>query len=232
MSEQIKHIGIVAVTAEGASLLYKYICTESQKYLGKYSHPEISLHTFSFSEHHDFGDNRLQKWTSLISASIKKLERMDVDFVICPSNTPHEVYKLVTPLINVPWLNIAEEVMQEAVRKNYRRTLLLGTEFTFKSDLYPSIFNNCNVELNIPTESDKFIINRIVCEELIFGKVTIKSKEQIRRILSKYEKENDAVILGCTELPLIVTDGMSRMNILDSVKILGQASIFKAISTK
>ena len=229
MEKDIKHIGIIAVTSEGASLIYKYICLESQKYLGKYRHPEISLHTFSFSEHLHFGDDRLEKWSSLIIKSIQKLERLEVDFVICPSNTPHEVYNLVLPHIHVPWLHIAEEVKKEAIKQKCENVLLLGTEFTFNSILYPDMFRDSGITLNLPSKKHQQTINQIIQTELILGTVTNESKEKIKEILSTYESKNDTVILGCTELPLIISQENTQMNILDSVSLLGDASIKKAI---
>lgn len=230
MKKEIKHIGIVGVTAEGAALTYKYICSESEKYLGKYQHPEVTLHTFSFSEHINFEGDRLERWSELIIESIRKLEKAGADFVICPSNTPHEVYERVVPHINVPWINIASEVQKDASVRNYKQVLLLGTSYTFESTVYPNAFRGSGIEIIKPSFEEQQQISEIINSELIKGRVTDSSKALICQILSKYENETDGVILGCTELPLIITDQSTSMGILDSTKILGEAAIRAAIS--
>ena len=136
----MKHIGIAAVTAEGAALVYRQICALADKRLGGHRHPEITLHSFLLAEHVNVGADRHDKWADLLTRSIAKLHASGADFVICPSNTPHEVYARVAPRLPVPWLHIAQAVRREAQGRGLKRLLLLGTRFTLQSRLYDDLF--------------------------------------------------------------------------------------------
>src|SRR5690606_37034243 len=143
----MKHIGIAAVTAEGAALAYRRICAQAAQRLGDYQHPEITLHTFSLAEHVNVGEGRRQKWAELMRRSIDKLYAAGADFVSCPSNTPHDAYALVAPGLPVPWLHIADAVRREAVRRGVCRPLLLGTRFTLQSRVYDDVFDGSGIAL-------------------------------------------------------------------------------------
>ena len=222
----MRHIGIAAVTAEGAAITYKYICSESEKIFGKFTHPEISIHGFSFSEHVHFGDDRLKKWENLLVNSIHKLESIGAELIICPSNTPHEVYGQVCSRINIPWLNIAKEVALVAETRDHSKILLLGTKFTFNSTLYPDAFSSLNSEIILPSDSEQEFVHHTIVNELTSGVVRNDSKKTMNHILNKYQDAGaSAVILGCTELPLIIDSKMTSLDILDSTTILGDAAI-------
>jgi aspartate racemase len=222
----LKHIGIAAVTAEGAAITYKYICSESEKIFGKFTHPEISIHGFSFSEHVDFGDNRLEKWEGLLVDSIRKLESIGAELIICPSNTPHEVYQQVCRRINIPWLNIAQEVASVAELRDHLKILLLGTRYTFNSGLYVDAFSHLSAEIILPSDSEQEFVHNMIVNELISGVINEESKKYIGQMLIKYQEEGaSAVILGCTELPLIINSKMTSLDVLDSTVILGNAAI-------
>ncbi len=225
----MKHIGIVAVSSPGAALCFQTICTEGEKFTGvRYHHPEISLHCFSFKEYVDaLYRNDLEKIEKLLVMSIEKLEKLGVDFVICPDNTVHIVYDNVIKKIRVPWLHIADAVASEIVRRNYRKVLIIGTKFLMESNVYPSRLKNFNIEYVIPDKDDREIINNIIFDELVYGIIREESKWKLIEIIEKYQKEEkcDAVILGCTELPLIITEKESPIPILNSTRILVRKAV-------
>lgn len=222
----MKHIGIAAVTAEGAAITYKYICSASEQVFGKHTHPEISIHGFSFSEHVNFGPERLRKWQDLLVRSINKLEATGAQLVICPSNTPHEVYEQVCEKINIPWLNIADEVAKVAEQKQYKKILLLGTQFTFNSAVYPNAFEHLAAEIVIPTDEEQVLVHSMIVDELVSGVVSESARQAMQSLLSKFAQQGvDSVILGCTELPLIIDEALTQLAILDSTQILGDAAI-------
>lgn len=226
MEHELRHIGIAAVTAEGAAITYKYICSESEKIFGKFTHPEISIHGFSFAEHVNFVDDRLKKWENLLVNSIHKLESIGAELIICPSNTPHEVYDQVCNRINILWLNIAKEVALVAEARSHSKLLLLGTEFTFNSSLYPDAFSSLDSEIIRPSDSEQEFVHHTIVNELTSGVVRDDSRKSMNHILNKYQDAGaNAVILGCTELPLIIDSKMTSLDILDSTTILGDAAI-------
>lgn len=222
----MRHIGIAAVTAEGASIVYRHICAESEKLFGPYVHPEITLHTFSFSEHIFFGEDRQQKWSDLLIKSISKLKKSGADFVICPSNTTHEVYEFVCSKIDIPWLNIASCVERTANRVGLKKLLLLGTSFTMNSNVYNNAFQQTHVELVTPNDEEKEYLHTLITEKLIRGEVSMFDQKRIETLINNNQKlDVDGVILGCTELPLIINNKITEISILDSTKILGDAAI-------
>ena len=163
----MKHIGIAAVTAEGAALVYRRICSTAGERLGRYRHPEISMHSFPFSEHIEAGPRPHEKWADLLLASAKKLQASGADFMICPSNTPHEVYDQVSSKLNFPWLHIAEATGESAARKSMRRLLLLGTRFTLEGSVYDHrVFSENGIELVLPEEAEINLGAVLGCTEL------------------------------------------------------------------
>src|SRR6185312_10021046 len=100
-----KHIGIVACSAEGAALCYKTICVEGEKLLGRYAHPEVSIHTPSFADYMQCIDrDDWQGVGELMLSSAEKLAKMGADFLICPDNTVHKALPYVLPRSPLPWL--------------------------------------------------------------------------------------------------------------------------------
>lgn len=142
----MRHIGIAGVTAEGAALVFQEICRMSERAIGLHQNPEITLHMFSFAEHVNAGPDRLDTWARLLEASAAKLHATGADFMICPSNTPHEVYDRVAPRLPIPWINIAHAVRGDADARALRRPLLLGTRYTAASGVYDRAFENGAVE--------------------------------------------------------------------------------------
>jgi len=227
----MKHIGIAAVTAEGAALVYKRICSFSATRLGDHRHPEISLHSFSFSEHLNAGPNRNEKWVELITQSAIKLHSSGAEFMICPSNTPHDVYSLVTPRLPIPWLHIASSVRSMAESKDINKALLLGTKFTVESDMYDNEFSGSGIELIRPDSAEVTQTHQHITSELVSGYISTQSKGFFSQLLKKYARKGaDGVILGCTELPLVVTKENSCLPILDSTIALADAAVEYAIN--
>ncbi|WP_082027595.1 aspartate/glutamate racemase family protein [Isoalcanivorax pacificus] len=224
----MRHIGIAAVTAEGAALVYKEICRRSAIRLGEYQHPEISLHSFSFSEHMNGGPI---EWARLLSLSASKLHATGAEFMICPSNTPHEVYEELASQLPLPWLHIASGVRAMAESKRLKNILLLGTEFTMKSRIYDDQFMESGISLTRPDELEVASVHEIITKELINGRLNESSRSAVSDIVRKYVRAGvDGVILGCTELPMIVDISESEVPLLDSTIALADAAIDYAIS--
>ena len=233
MEKKYKHIGIVAVSSPGATLCYQTICTEGEKLLGeKYAHPEVSMHGYPFNEYM----KRIERgdWSrvaELLISSAKKLASIGADFVICPDNTIHIVFDEVIKKSPIPWLHIAEEVAKEAMRRKFKKLAILGTKFLMESKVYPSRLETYGIEWTIPNPKEREIINRIIFEELVYGIIRDSSKNTLVEIIDRLAREEncDAVVLGCTELPLIINDSVSPIPTLDSTRILARAALRKAV---
>ena len=227
----MKHIGIVACSAEGAALCYTTICVEGEKYTGvKYRHPEVSMHSLPFSEYVEALER--DDWgriAELMLISAEKLARIGADFLICPDNTIHRVFDDVVERSPLPWLHIAEEVARVAKERGYRKVLITGTKYLMESEVYPEKLEKYGIEWVIPEKEDRERINRIIFEELLYGKVLDESRKYYYSVF-EWAKERgcDAVILGCTELPMLA-DENAPLPTLDSTRILARAALARAV---
>jgi len=227
----MKHIGIVACSAEGAALCYTTICVEGEKYTGvKYRHPEVSMHSLPFSEYVEALER--DDWgriAELMLISAEKLARIGVDFLICPDNTIHRVFDEVVEKSPLPWLHIAEEVAKVAKERGYRKVLITGTKYLMESEVYPEKLEKYGIEWVIPEKEDRERINRIIFEELLYGKVLDESRKYYYSVFEWAKgKGCDAVILGCTELPMLA-DENAPLPTLDSTRILARAALARAV---
>ncbi|HEV2664361.1 MAG TPA: amino acid racemase, partial [Blastocatellia bacterium] len=200
-----KHIGIVGCSAEGAALCYKTICVEGSKALGPHAHPEVSMHTPSFSDY----VRRLDQddWRGvgeLMLTSANKLAKVGADFLICPDNTIHQALSFVLPRSPLPWLHIAEVVAEEAVARGYRRLGLTGTRWLVESEVYPEKLAPNGLESVRPGPAEREEINRIIMEELVYGVFRPEAVACFQQVIRRLAAQGcDAVILGCTEIPLL-----------------------------
>jgi aspartate racemase len=227
-----KHIGIVACSAEGAALCYTTICIEAPEMLQAYAHPEISMHTHSFADYAKYLDRGdLQGVAELMLSSAAKLANAGAEFLICPDNTIHQAMHLVEPRSPLPWLHIADTVSEEAVRRGYRRVGLLGTRWLVTSEVYPEKLRTAGVEFLRPAHDKIDEMHRIIMDELVYGKFDPASIAYCAGVIERFKRQAcDAVILGCTELPLILNDGNSPLPTLDSTRLLARAALAKALS--
>jgi aspartate racemase len=227
----LKHIGIVACSYEGAALCYRTICKEGSALLGKHAHPEVSLHTHPLSEYMKFIEaNDWAGVAELMLSSADKLSKIGADFLICPDNTIHQSFSMVTEKCSIPWLHIAGEVTKTAIEKKYKKVGILGTKFLMEGPVYPEKFKEKNIQYAIPDEEQRININRIIFDELVYGIIKENSKNYFLSVISELKNIGcDAVVLGCTEIPLIVLPEESSLPVLDSTRLLARAALNFAI---
>lgn len=226
-----QHIGIVACSAEGAALCYRTICAEGAELLGPHAHPEISLHAHSLADYVDRlerGD--LPAVAELMLASAHKLVRSGADFLICPDNTLHQALDLVAARSPRPWLHIADVVADAAAARGLRRLGLTGTRWLVASNVYPRVLAARGLQCVRPTDAERVAIDRIIMDELVRGRLRPESVAQLQRAIARMKDDGcDAVILGCTELPLVIGDDNSPLPVLDSTRLLARAALARAV---
>lgn len=226
-----KHIGIVACSAEGAALCYTTVCVEGAAMMGRHDHPEVSMHTHSLAEYMNciYAGN-WQGVADLMLSSAEKLARTGADFLICPDNTIHHVMPLVRPRSPLPWLHIAEEVAAEALRRNFHKIGILGTRYLIDSEVYPDKLAERGISWERPSEREREQINRIIFDELVYGNLQPQSLSYFQQVIEALQHAGcDAVVLGCTEIPLLVNDSNSPLPTLDSTRLLARAALRHAI---
>jgi aspartate racemase len=220
-----RHIGIVACSYEGAALCYRTICNEGSDFMGEHSHPEVSIHNHPLSEYMKFiamGD-----WkgvAELMLSSSEKLNKAGADFLISPDNTIHQAFSFVVERSPLPWL-IAE-------LNNYKKLGILGTKFLMEGPVYPEVLVERNISFCLPSEGKRFKINDVIFSELVYGIINEESKGFFLRVIDELRSEGcDSVVLGCTEIPLIVLPGESSLPVLDSTRILARAALKFAVGS-
>ncbi len=225
-----QHIGIVACSAEGAALCYRTICVEGAERMGPHAHPEVSMHTHSLADYMDCiyrGD-----WTgvgALMLASAEKLAKSGANFLICPDNTIHQALPHVLPRSPLPWLHIAETVAAEAAARGFKRIGITGTRWLTDSSVYPDKLEAKGLAWLRPTTAERDEINRIIMDELVCSKFTPESVAYFQGVFGRLKDQGcDAVVLGCTEIPLIMNDGNSPLPTLDSTRLLARAALRRA----
>ncbi len=231
IAESPQHIGIVACSAEGAALCYRTICSEGSRLLGAHTHPEISMHTPSLSDYVECLENAdLRGVGALMLASAEKLKKCGADFLICPDNTIHQAMSLVEKQSPLPWLHIADVVAGEAAIRGYKKLALTGTRWLVDSDVYPAKLSARGLECVRPDPADGIEINRIIMDELVNGVFNPEALVTFQRVVEELKGQGcDGVILGCTEIPLILHDGNSPLPTLDSTRLLARAALHRAV---
>jgi aspartate racemase len=229
------HIGIAACSAEGAALCYRTICTEAPAMMGGHGHPEVTLHTPSFDDYMALiyrGD--WQSVSGLMLRSAEKLARVGADFVICPDNTIHQALPFIETRSPIPWLHIAESVAAEAVARGFRRIAITGTRWLTDSEVYPQKLSARGLDYVRPTIAERDEINRLIMDELVRGIFKPESVAYFQKVISrlKEDEECDSVVLGCTEIPLILSDANSPLPTLDSTRLLARAAIRRAVEAR
>ncbi|MFX0021435.1 MAG: aspartate/glutamate racemase family protein [Candidatus Hermodarchaeota archaeon] len=227
----VKHIGIVGCSAEGAALCYKTICIEAQDKLFKYRHPEITMHTPPLADYmqHIWNGN-WEGVAELMLNSAKIVANAGAEFAICPDNTIHNAWGLMISKSPIPWLHIAEVVGEEAKQKKFKHLGILGTKYLMNSQVYPDALKKYRITSEIPNIQDQEKVDRIIFEELVNGIFSEESKKEFNKIIQKLAKNNcNAVVLGCTEIPLLVDPSDCPLPTLDSTRLLARAAIRKAI---
>jgi aspartate racemase len=224
------HIGIVGCSAEGAALCYRTVCVEGAAQFGAYAHPEVSMHTHSLAEyvpHINHGD-----WPAvgeLMLSSARKLAGAGAEFLICPDNTIHQAMPYVMPRSPLPWLHIAEVVADQAVARGFRRLGVTGTRSLVDSDVYTGTLEARGLDCVKPGTADRDAIDRVIYEELVNGIFSQEAVVCFQQVFERLKGEGcDAVVLGCTEIPLIMNDANSPLPTLDSTRLLARAALRRA----
>lgn len=226
----MKHIGIVACSAEGASLCYRTICAEGAQIFGPYGHPEISMHSHPLARYVECIErDDWQGVAELMLASSEKLAKTGAAFLICPDNTIHNGLRYVEERSPLPWLNIADVVADEAVSCGFRRIGVLGTRWLTQSDIYPEKLAARGIECLRPQTDEAKEMNRIIMDELVYGVFKPETVIFFRGVINRMREEHcDAVAMACTEIPLVLNDLNSPLPTLDSTRLLARAALRKA----
>jgi len=231
LSKKARHIGIVACSAEGAALCYRTVCAEAPAFMGEHLHPEVSLHTHPLGEY--MVHVRAGNWDAvaeLMLSSARKLANIGAQMLICPDNTIHQAYDLVAAASPLPWLHIAEAVGAEAHTRGFKALGITGTKYLMTGPVYPQTLRKAGITCVIPDAADRERIDTIIFKELVNGVFKEESRLYFNAVFQKLKDRGcNAVVLGCTEIPLIVNSKNCPLPALDSTRLLARAALRQAL---
>jgi aspartate racemase len=227
----MKHIGIVACSAEGAALCYQTICREAVGIFGRNEHPRITLDSIAMARWlpaFDAGD--YARVAAFMLESARLLAAAGADFAICPDNSAHLAWDHVQAATPIPWLHIAQVLGEEAGRRGARRVGVLGTRYTMSGPVYREALGGLGIDTLVPEGADFETVDRVIFGELVHGIFTEASRREYQRVIARLaERGCDAVALACTEIPLLVRDDDSPLPTLDSTRLLARAALRRAL---
>lgn len=227
----MKHIGILAHSAEGATLCYRETWLEGVRRLGAHMHPEITMTGVAMAEVlDDWERGDLTALRAFFKRDAQKLAAAGADFFACPDNTAHIALESPGEPFPIACLHIGEVVADRALLDGRRKVGILGTKWTMTGPVYPGAFGRRGIGWAVPDEADRRTVDDIIFGELCLGVFTDESRDAYVRIIGRLADQGcDAVALVCTEIPLLITEDVSPLPILDSTRLLARAAVAVAI---
>ena len=221
----MKRIGILGGMSYESTI--KYYDLLLHKYFDEYNdynYPEILIYSLNFQKVIDYElGNDTPKYVDYLMSGINSLQNGGVDFIIMAANSPHAVYDDLIQKTNLPILSIVEATAEKALEMGLKKLLLIGIKFTMQSSFYQRIFENSNMQVITPVDIEQDLIDQIIFDELVIGKFKNESEQKLLEIIHNYEV--DGVILGCTELPLILHQNDTSIKLLDTIEIHVEATL-------
>lgn len=218
----MKKLGILGgMGPESTLLYYKEIVSEYKKRDKNGYFPSLTIETVNMYEMLEYC--KTQKYKTLseyLLQGIYNLEKAGADFAILASNTPHVVFDILKQKAHIPLLSIIEPICQAVKENELENVAWLGTAFTMEQDWFKKVFVDNGINVAIPNEEERAFIDKIIAEELEFGIVNESSREKINSIIQRLIEQNriEAVIMGCTELPLMYSDEKLPIPVFDTLQ--------------
>lgn len=218
----MKTIGLLGGMSWESTVTYYQIINEMIKErLGGLNSAKVLLYSVNFQEieecqsKEDWG-----KSAEILASAAKSLELAGADFIVICTNTMHKVAPEIQEQIRIPILHIAEATARELIQSNIKKVALLGTKYTMKQDFYKQKLLSAGIEVCIPSENDMDRINQVIYEELCRGIINEKSRNDFRVIIKKISDQGaQGVILGCTEIGLLIKQEDSPVPVFDTAQI-------------
>ena len=225
------HIGILALSADGAALCFLEAVRESARLLGAHDHPEITLSILPMKPAlAAYEANDLHAARARFARTAQRLADAGCDFFICPDNTAHAALETAGPALPLPGLHIGEIVANQARRDGRTAVGLLGTKWTMTGPVYPAAFARAGIGMRTPPAPDRRLVDDAIFGELCQGVLRDESRAQFVRVIDELKRGGcDAVALCCTEIPLLVTPEISPLPTLDSTRLLAAAGVAVAL---
>ena len=230
----MKTIGLIGgMSWESSAEYYRLINEEVRNRLGSTHSAKSLMWSMDFAEIETLQhEGNWQALSEKMCQAAVSLERGGADFIVICTNTMHKLAEQVQACLNIPLLHIADATAKEITSKNIKKVGLLGTEFTMKQDFYKGrLADKFGLEVFIPNDEDCQIVHRIIYQELVAGIIRDESRQQYRQIIQKLvDAGAEAIILGCTEIMLLVSPADSAVPVFDTTEIHAQAAVNMALA--
>lgn len=224
-----KRIGILGgISYESTIKYYELILKKYYEKYKDYYYPEIIIFSLNFQKFTDFENRNERKYIEYIIEGIASLEKAGAEFVVMAANSPHAVFEEVEKRSNIPLLSIVEVTAHKAFENGLKRLLLLGIKFTMQSVFYQDVCKKYGITVVVPSDEDQDEINAIIFDELVIGVFKEESKKRLIDIINAYQV--DGVILGCTELPLLVHQRDVGVPLLNTLELHAEAALIYSLS--
>lgn len=214
-----RRIGILGgISHKSTARYYELIHEGYYRRRGDYHYPEVVVFSLNFQRFTDLeGSGETDGYVDYIMEGVRAMEAAGSDFIVMAANSPHAVFDEISEEARVPLLSIAEVTAEEATRLGLRRLLLMGIKFTMGSRFYQEVCRRRGIEVITPAEGEQDEIEGIIFGELVLGVFSEGSRHRLLEIMGEYDV--DGVILGCTELPLILGPGDADVALLDTLRL-------------
>lgn len=224
----MKTIGLIGgMSWESSTIYYELLNKQVKNILGGYHSAKSVMVSVDFAE-----IEKLQKkddWDALTQqmiASSKQLEKSGADFIILCTNTMHLCSDEIIKNTTIPFLHIADATAGEIKSRGLQKVALLGTKFTMEKDFYKTVLHKYGIEVIIPELADRDQIHQIIYDELVLGKIEENSREIFKHIIAKLKNDGaEGVILGCTEIPLLIKQRDVDLPIFNTTKIHAEKAV-------
>jgi aspartate racemase len=230
----MRHIGVLAHSADGAALCFLEMVREAARRLGAHQHPEITLSILPMAPTLELYErNDLSAVAAHLARTAQRLADAGCDFFVCPDNTAHIALEHRGEPLPLPGLHIAEVVADRAKADGRVCVGLLGTKWTMEGPVYPAAFARRGIAMRAPSPSDRALVDDVIFGELTQGRLEDGSRAEYVRIIDALRRDGcDAVALSCTEIPLLVTPDASPLPTLDSTRLLARAAVETALGER
>ena len=225
-----KIVGVLGgMGPESTAIFYHELIIECQKQYGaKYDedYPEIFIYNLPIPNVVE-GLKNPEKTLKILIKGAKKLESIGVNFIVMPCNTSHYFYEEMKKELSIPFLSIVEETAKKIKSRGYKKIGLLATETTIKCRIYKKDFDRNKIAMVIPKEQDK--VTKIILN-ILAGKKFEKDKEKLKQIIEKLTNNGaEAIVLGCTDIPILLKKGDVDIEVFDTVEVLAESTIKFAV---
>lgn len=228
----MRHVGILAHSADGAALCFLEMVREAARELGAHEHPEITLSILPMGPMLEcYARSDLLSVRAHLARTAHRLAAAGCDFFVCPDNTAHIALELPGEPLPFPGLHIADIVARRARGDGRKRVGLLGTAWTMEGPVYPAAFARAGIDMRTPEPEGRTLVDGIIFNELCQGLVSDASRAELVHVIGALRDAGcDAVALSCTELPLSITPDTSPLPTLDSTRLLAREAVATAVA--